>query len=102
MNRTSFPPKLAVEATPLVFDFTSILGTDTIASVSPTTVAVYSGVDPLPAAILSGLPFFSGALVTQKVVNGVPGVIYELVSLAAGGLGSYALAAYLYVLPATP
>ena len=48
---------------------------------------VYSGVDPLPANVLSGAASISGTTALQNVTLGIQGVIYALVMRVTTSLG---------------
>lgn len=61
------------------FDFTSDLDGETIAAASAiVTIALASGADPGVAAMLSGAPTIAGAIVFQRLVNGVDQAVYRL------------------------
>lgn len=78
MTRTVLPSKFQGEGINVTFNFIgSLTPTETIAGKSCTST-VYSGTDSSPAAIIAGSASSSGAIVTQKIVAGVVGVIYEI------------------------
>jgi hypothetical protein len=70
--------KLQGEQVNYEFDFLSRLAVGESALTIAATVEVDSGVDPNPAAMLSGLPSLSGTLGRQRLIGGLPGVIYKL------------------------
>jgi hypothetical protein len=70
--------KLVGEDITFEFDMLSRLKLGETLVTSACVATVYSGVDAAPSAILSGLPVISGSIVSQKVINGLPGVIYLL------------------------
>lgn len=78
MSRVVFPPKLVGETKSFTFDFTSMLGSVETISTQVVTATVYSGTDPTPSALISGVASASGAIVTQNITGGVAGNIYEL------------------------
>ena len=106
MSRIVFPPILSAAVVPLVWDYTSRLQTaggvtDTLSSAT-VSVAVYSGTDPTPSAILSGSATVSGNLVTQKVTGGVVGTTYLLTCSAATTQSAASiLTALLTIIPGT-
>lgn len=59
-------------------EFGEILGAGAV------QVGVFTGADPNPAAILSGVATVSGYDVVQEVTGGIPGVIYQLTFFAHG------------------
>lgn len=71
-------PKLQGEAVNYEYDFLSRLAVGENALTIAATVEVSSGVDPNPAAMLSGSPSLTGTIGRQRLVGGLPGVIYQL------------------------
>ncbi len=69
--------KDTTEIIPVLFDFTAVVGTDTINTAS-VSVSVVTGVDATPSTILSGVALISGKLVTQWITLGLSGVLYHL------------------------
>jgi hypothetical protein len=53
-----------------------------------TTVQVFTGVDANPAAILSGAPTITNNVAQQKIVGGVPGVVYLLTFAARSSVNA--------------
>lgn len=78
MSRADLPPKLAGESRNYTFDFTSDLAVGETISTKSVAATVYSGTDASPSAIVSGSASSSGAIVTQLIIAGTLGVIYEL------------------------
>jgi hypothetical protein len=78
MSRIQFQPKLVGETLPYVFDFVSRMGVSDIIFGSSVVVTVYSGVDPVPNAMVYGGASNSGTQVTQKLMGGVAGVVYQV------------------------
>jgi hypothetical protein len=72
----SFSRKRIDEDLKLTFDFTNGLASAETISTAVVTATVYSGTDASPSAIISGVATISGALVTQKVIDGLEGVTY--------------------------
>lgn len=76
--RSVFNVKAASIPFEAVFDFSQELPFgETVASAS-LAATVYSGLDPAPQAIVSGTPTISGREITQILIGGVVGVVYEL------------------------
>jgi hypothetical protein len=74
-------PKHPGESIPVTFDFSLLAGT--FVSSPSITVARFSGADdPSPGDIISGSPQISGALVMQRIVDGVDDCTY-LIECAA-------------------
>ena len=69
------------------FDFISALAVGETLVTATVVATVYSGVDPAPAAILSGAPTISGTTVLQSVTGGVVGCIYGLTCTVTTSLG---------------
>jgi hypothetical protein len=85
------------------FDFTSRMSAGETISSASMAASVYSGTDPSPGAILSGPVTISGNIVEQTVINGVLGVVYELLATANTSLGQILeLPAYLTIVPDLP
>lgn len=73
------------EIVTVVFDFAAL--TATVAT-PVVTMAVVSGTDANPSAMLSGSPTVVGAEVHQKIVGGLSGVTYSLRCRADAADGS--------------
>jgi hypothetical protein len=80
------------------FNFTSqLLNGQTISSAT-VTATVWTGTDPSPSAILSGVASVSGLIVNQSITAGVAGNVYKLRCAATASDGSVqVLYAYLAV-----
>ena len=75
----SFDPKRVDEDAVRGFDFTDQLASgETLVSAATWVVTTARGTDALPQNILSGAPTISGAIVSQKIVDGGPLVTYLL------------------------
>lgn len=70
--------KLQTESADFEVDFLSRLAVGETVLTAASTVEVLSGVDANPTAMLSGLPSILGAVVTQRLIGGLPGVVYQL------------------------
>lgn len=73
--------KLQVEQLTVEFDMLSRLKVGETLATAAVSASVWSGTDATPSVIVSGLPTISGSLVQQKIIGGLPGVIY-LISCA--------------------
>ena len=78
MERVILKPKRVGETVILPFDFSSNLSSGETISTKVVNCTVYSGVDPLPANLLSGAASSSGNIVSQAVTSGIVGTIYDL------------------------
>lgn len=100
---TLLPPKNVGATVNVALDFTSRLDPgETIVGVViiPTT---YSGIDPTPMAILSGVAAIAGPIVNQTVTGGLKGVIYLLSCTVTTSLGALKnMISYLAVLDTNP
>ena len=100
MSRTVFPPKRLSETKIYQFNFLSDLGPTEYVSSAAVAVTVYSGVDPSPSSLLSGITSESGSIVSQQILGGISGVIYELSCSATTSLSQILThVAYLAVIP---
>lgn len=100
---TIFPPK-HVGATQLVhFDFLSwLVPGETITGASVVS-NVFSGIDPLPANLLTGISAVAGPIVSQGVTGGVVGVVYSLACTITTSLGATKIMrCYLAVIDSNP
>jgi len=99
-GRQTFGPKKQGESLLLTAEFISSLGgTESIGS-PVVTINVWSGTDPNPSAMLSGVPTASGSQVKQMVTGGVPGVVYYLTFQVTTSLNQIIQqTGYLVVLP---
>lgn len=99
-TRVIFDPKRASEGKNFPFDFISLLASGETISSQVVTATVWSGVDATPNAIVSGSATVSGTIVTQKIVNGVSGVIYLLkCAITTSASQTLALEGLLAILP---
>lgn len=70
--------KLQSEAIILRSDFLSRLEVGESAVTVATTITVHSGVDPTPTTMISGSPSVTNNLASQRIIGGLPGVVYEV------------------------
>jgi flagellar biosynthesis protein FliR len=102
-NRVELPPKLVGETATYTFDFTSRLAATETISAQSVTVAVYSGTDATPSSLLSGSASASGHIVSQKLIGGTLGVIYEITCQITSSLSQILqLTGYLAIIPKVP
>jgi hypothetical protein len=85
------------------FDFSLSLDAGETLLTASVTSTVYTGVDPAPAAIRSGLPVIDGNRVDQLMTGGVEGCVYELLCTVTTSLGqTLQQATYFYIEPNLP
>lgn len=70
------------------FDFLDQMRFLEVLSAPVVTISILSGLDPAPSFVLSGAASVSGSVVSQKIVNGNPGVIYLLSAQVTGSSGA--------------
>lgn len=81
-------------------DFISQLGPGETLLTAVCTCSVYTGVDANPSAMISGVASIGGTIVSQLVIGGVLGTIYEFLATVTTSLGQkIELAGYLAVIP---
>jgi hypothetical protein len=78
MSTVVFASKLQGESIDIEVDTLSKLAVGENSLTVATTMEVYSGADPNPTAMLSGSPSVSNNIAKQKVVGGLPGVVYQI------------------------
>lgn len=102
-TRIIIPPKPVGETITITFDFTSLLAASETLSTATMSIAVYSGTDSNPSAVLSGSASAGNGLVTQKVTAGVEGVIYKLkASVTTSASQTLVLSTYLAIISDLP
>ena len=100
MSRVILSSKAVNENIKQTFDFTSRLAASETISTQVCTASVYSGTDPSPSSLIAGAATASGTIVTQKVIGGIAGVIYELLCTITTSTGqTLQLMGYLAVVP---
>ena len=82
------------EEFPVAFDFSSELEEVVSGTV---TVELLDGVDATPESLLYGLPQFAGALMLQRVRQGVDGCSYRLTAVGSDGTDTFVRTAELPV-----
>lgn len=101
--RVELPSKLLGESINQMVDFISRLASGETILAASVVASLYSGNDPTPAAIVSGVPTISGSQVIQLIVGGVLGNIYELAYKAITSLGqTLIITGYFAVVPDLP
>jgi hypothetical protein len=81
-------------------DFISQLGPGETLLTAVCTCSVYTGIDANPSAMISGVASIGGTIVSQLVIGGVLGTIYEFLATVTTSLGQkIELAGYLAVIP---
>lgn len=78
MSTQILDQKLVAEELTIEFDMLSRLKIGETISTASVACELYSGTDPTPTMMISGLASISGSIVRQKVVGGLPGNIYLL------------------------
>lgn len=78
MTRVILPPKKAGSNVKFEIDFAGRIPLGVTISSATVTAAVHSGTDGSPSAIVSGAATVSGTKVTQRIIGGVAGTIYDL------------------------
>src|SRR5260221_11350163 len=86
-SREIFDPKLLGATKVYTFDFTSDLSTGETISTQSVTATTYSRTDAAPTSIISGSASTSGAIVSQTLIRGVLGVLYDLLCQVTISLG---------------
>lgn len=72
-------PKDLAENDVVTFDFSGMTEVGETLDSTPSVVCeVYTGTDPSPSSVLSGLPQVAGLTVLQKITGGVLGAQYHL------------------------
>jgi hypothetical protein len=99
------PSKQVADVLVATFPFQDQMAFGELINGAIVTVTLYTGTDPNPSAILSGIPNYvsSGGLsVAQTLVSGVSGNVYLLVCTVSTTLGNtFANQGYLAVINAT-
>lgn len=82
---TTFPAKASTATRRVSFDFISDLAAGEALSNGQVTVSVWSGFDPTPSSVVTGVAVIAGTAVTQLTTGGEPGTIYKLTCTATTG-----------------
>lgn len=85
--RQFFSPKRTGESITLCFDFVKLLGSAETISSAVWTIEVVDGDDPASSGMLSGGTAIGGTKVSQRIQNGVDGVVYRMVCAASTSSG---------------
>lgn len=94
------PAKKAGENILYPFDFTGKIDVAETISSSNVICSLYSGTDPNPNAMVSGLTSVSGKVVSQAIIAGITGNIYELLCTAITSASrTVQMSGYLAVVP---
>ena len=78
----AFSYKITNESELFTFDYSPVLGAGENILSATCSVQVMSGTDSSPSSILTGSPFISGSLVSQRISNGVSEVTYRITMTA--------------------
>lgn len=85
MNQIIFPPKAVGETQPYTINFSDRLQFGEAINGASVALSVFSGTDPTPSGLLSGVASFDAAgNVTQTLTAGLAGVIYNVVFIVTG------------------
>lgn len=94
------PSKRRVDVQQYTVSFANVLNTSDTISSATVVVRLFTGVDPQPELILFEAFVQTDYTITQKIQEGVPGVIYELVITVTTTLGYiHTITARLAILP---
>lgn len=89
MNTTKyFDPKTPAEKVKLTFDFTDLLGNNSIVGLPVATISTHAGTDAAPSAVLNGVSQVIGTKVTQGVQAGTHFVDYLIEMQADDNMGN--------------
>lgn len=76
MSLQTLPSKFVGETVDIDFDMLSRLEVGQTIATAAVNISVFSGTDPNPTSMLSGVATISGTMIRQRVMGGLPGVIY--------------------------
>lgn len=94
----TFSYKLTTESELFYFDFSQVLGDSETISTANCTVEVASGTDASPSSIKSGSMVISLAQVSQRILGGVSGATYRLITtITTSNSNTYTTVGYLPV-----
>ena len=82
MGMTTFPAKASTATRRVTFDFISDLTQGEVVSSAAVAATVWSGFDPTPSAVITGVATLSGTTVNQMTTGGEQGTIYKLTCTA--------------------
>lgn len=86
--KNPLPSKLIQERVTISFEFMDVMEWGEVVSSAEFSIEVFSGVDPNSQDMRVGAAAPVGTVVTQKVQNGVAGVIYQVICTAIGSTGA--------------
>ena len=97
------PSKVRGELITVKFDFVPNVSLDNLPLHDPTfLISVLSGDDSYPQDILYSAPLLDGTVITQQIIDGVPGVIYNIACYIYDDIGGlYIISTKLAILPAS-
>jgi hypothetical protein len=72
------PVKATNEVIPISVNFSDMLQFGEAITGASCTCTVFSGTDPSPSALVSGIATYTGSTVTQNITGGLAGNIYTL------------------------
>jgi hypothetical protein len=87
MSRTLLPPKYAGESKAYFFDFLSEMVPTEVILGDTCTMALYSGTDANPPAMINGVATHDGTIVRQNVAGGGVGNIYVITCIVTTNFG---------------
>lgn len=100
MSTVTLGTKLTTEVLDVDVDFLSRLVDGETVVTAASAIAVFSGVDSAAGSMLSGTPTITNSVVTQRIIDGVAGVVYILaVSVRTSDGNIYVNEGKLAVLP---
>ena len=103
MSTIILPTKAITSDIFIDFNFISMLAPGETIGAASVVSTVHSGVDPSPQAIVSGAATVVGPVVSQKIIDGLVGVIYLLTCTVTTSLSNtIVLQGYLAVLDNDP
>lgn len=85
MNQLIFTPKAVSELQPYTVNFSDRLQFGESINGASVAVSVFSGTDPNPSSLLSGVATYdTSGNVTQAITGGLAGVVYNIVFVCTG------------------
>lgn len=82
MGMTTFPAKASTATRRVTFDFISSLAQGETLASAAVVATVWSGFDPAPSGVVTGVAVIAGTAITQMTTGGAPGTIYKLTCTA--------------------
>ncbi len=85
MNQLTFSAKAVGDTQPYVVNFSDRLQFGETINGAAVSISVFSGTDPSPSSLLSGIATYdTSGNVTQVLTGGIAGVIYNVVYIVTG------------------